>query len=394
MTIKELMMSNTKTLRYVRPAVALLAGVASCRESQATAATTVRHPREEFRRSPATTVTAGSLDLGDTVVRASGTRWLATSPTLRLGVRDGPVEQTFGKIQDVAVDSRHRLYLLDARANEIRVFNQHGTYEHTLRSPDSDSLRWRSPKAIAIGPRDRLYIADAPGRLHILDRARERYRHVVTVSVGIDVAGLCAMGDTLYAQGSRMDDSLVIHRFDRDGQALGSFGTVYRSSNRLINYQIARGVIACVAPSRAVVYAPSGLLGELRSFAPSGSLRWYTRLSGFRPVVYDEFPNGASVTIPPDGHTYIIGLKYVPPGHLLLQVATQTRDARANGRDYATVRSYVVDAASGNGQFLSDSLPPALGSDGRDMVLVDRDPFSVVTVRRLAPMQPIALSFP
>ncbi len=54
---------------------------------------------------------------------------------LHIGTIAGDVEYQFGQIGGIAVDSRDRIFVLDAQARDVRVFSSDGTYQQTIGRP-------------------------------------------------------------------------------------------------------------------------------------------------------------------------------------------------------------------------------------------------------------------
>ena len=77
----------------------------------------------------------------------------------------------------------------------------------------------------------------------------------------------------------------------------------------------------------------------------------------------------------------LASLSHVRGEYLLVQLATWTRERRVRTGVPVTLESYVVDARSGLGRFLGDSLP-TMWSLGVEMVHVTHDPFPMLTVNR------------
>ena len=80
---------------------------------------------------------------------------------LRIGTVDGDVEYQFGQIGLIAVDSRDRLFVIDAQARNIRVFSPDGTYEQTIGQPGAGPGELGAQVgALFMGPGDTLLVPD------------------------------------------------------------------------------------------------------------------------------------------------------------------------------------------------------------------------------------------
>ena len=81
---------------------------------------------------------------------------------LRLGTAEenGPVEQQFGFIVDLATDSRGRIFVLDALAAVVRVFGSDGAYLHDVGAPGEGPGELAEPVELSMAPGDTLWVAD------------------------------------------------------------------------------------------------------------------------------------------------------------------------------------------------------------------------------------------
>lgn len=82
-------------------------------------------------------------------------------PELRIGVVEGDPELQFGQIGLIAVDSRGRVFVLDAQARNVRVFSSDGTYEQTIGQPgEGPGELGTQLGGLYIGPGDTLLVPD------------------------------------------------------------------------------------------------------------------------------------------------------------------------------------------------------------------------------------------
>jgi hypothetical protein len=90
----------------------------------------------------------------------SGTQW-TLEEDLRIGALEGEPEYQFGQIGFLAVDSKNRIFVLDAQARHIRVFSADGRYEQTIGGPGAGPGEL-SQQAITLymGPGDTLLVPD------------------------------------------------------------------------------------------------------------------------------------------------------------------------------------------------------------------------------------------
>lgn len=72
----------------------------------------------------------------------------------------------FSSITGLALDAQGRIFIVDSKAAEVRVFSQEGRYEFTFGGAGDGGEELRDPCCVALAP---------DGRLWILDRGNQRY---------------------------------------------------------------------------------------------------------------------------------------------------------------------------------------------------------------------------
>ena len=103
--------------------------------------------------------------IGDTTVvhsRSEGV-WGARAtlvPEVSIGELDGPEEYLFGNVASIAVDDDRSVYVLDAQAQEVRVFDSAGTHVETLGGRGEGPGELSHGEAIAVHPDGRLLVRD------------------------------------------------------------------------------------------------------------------------------------------------------------------------------------------------------------------------------------------
>jgi hypothetical protein len=102
----------------------------------------------------------GQLDrYGDGQCRCHHRRTLEEE--LRIGTVEGDAEYQFGLIGLIAVDSRDRIFVIDAQARNVRVFSSDGTYEQTIGQPgEGPGELGAQAGALFVGPGDTLLVPD------------------------------------------------------------------------------------------------------------------------------------------------------------------------------------------------------------------------------------------
>lgn len=115
----------------------------------------------------------------------TGSRWKIVE-SVRIGLVEGDGPQQFGEIRSVAVDDLDRMWLVDALANDLRVFEGDGTFVRAIgRRGEGPSEFQRIGDAFG-GPGGRIWVEDlVRRRWEVFDTAGTRVEgHAVVSTVG------------------------------------------------------------------------------------------------------------------------------------------------------------------------------------------------------------------
>jgi hypothetical protein len=90
---------------------------------------------------------------------------------LRIGVIDGSGPDAFGAARSIAVDDEGRIYVLDAQAQDIRIFGPDGAHLRTVGRKGGGPGEFQRANGLALGPDGVVYVYDnANQRLTALHR--------------------------------------------------------------------------------------------------------------------------------------------------------------------------------------------------------------------------------
>lgn len=305
--------------------------------------------------------------------------WVATLEAVpvrwRFGTEDGRPETVFGQIGDVAVAADGSILVLDSRLGDVRLLSPAGTFLQTIGRAGNGPGEFARPSAIALDARGRLFVADFARRLHTFERdSRGRYAFVRTVSLPVAAEDMCFLGAELYIHGFDMLLTELIHRVDSSGRILQSFGAIYRSVNPWLNHAVSAGWLACHNETGTIVFAPKGIIPEIRSYRHDGTPLWRVRIGGFRPTIVEELPGGGiRFSGPPEGTHIVSALVPVPSG-----VMAQVRVVGATQPSSPGSDLVVIDARTGQASVLRWP-SRVLGAAGRGWyVAIETDSVPIV----------------
>lgn len=295
------------------------------------------------------------------------------------GELQAPASHVLGLVKDVVVDRRRRLLILDSLYNNVRVVASGRTVE-TFGGPGEGPGEFRVPLSISVGD-SIVYVGDITRRIHRFRETGNNYEYVDSWRSPVAPTSMCFMDQALWIHGVNAEEKRVVHQVNVNGETVNSFGAVYESPSPIIDYQILNGMIECDEATRTIVYAPAGLLNEVRGFSTTGVVRWITTLAGFRPISLIMRPDGSTrMTVPESGFHRVASLTSIGGGLLVVQVALVTRESRANQDPFDRLYSMILDTYDGNGSAFQADLPELVAYHAEFLVGRTDDPYPQVFI--------------
>jgi hypothetical protein len=309
----------------------------------------------------------------------------------RVGALDGASDLVFGRIEGAVSDRHGRLHVLDSYAASVIVMDERARLSHQYGKRGSGPGEISNPRGLTVGGEGEILVLDGNGHIHVFEIGLDSVRFSHRIRFAGDLFDACAMRGRLFVHGMRPGSSNAIHAYSLDGDALHSFGTVYGSSNPIIQYQLSKGRITCIGRLNVVLLAPA-VLPELRAYSATGDLLWWTEITGFRPLTIAEGSKGSSrIAFAEDGHNLTVALVGSPDDRLaILQVA------HVRGTRKATqIQTFVLDLDTRIGIFLGSSWPRFIYWTDQRIVAVADDPYPELLVYDWLPsFQPTLLHKP
>jgi hypothetical protein len=283
-----------------------------------------------------------------------------------LGTYDEPIEEVFGSIAGIGIDTLGRAYVLDSQYQEIRVFSPEGRYILTVGGPGQGPGEFQDPEAIEVLGDQRVLVADRGGILKIFAPSDSQgLVETESINLGYPPESLCAMGGFVYLRGWS-EDGGVIHKHRLDGSKVLSFGIPYRSPSRFVSRQLTKGTIACVPRTKTVIDL-SLLFPFVRGFSEDGDLMWTAEIPGFLQMeIIEEVVNPGITFKQSKDHELGVSVTPVKNGAVLVQTAREHRTPGESGISNLEVRSFFLDSSDGSGHLLPFDFPVVLAhGDGK-----------------------------
>ncbi len=314
---------------------------------------------------------------------------MAARTAMTLGSEEeGP--QLFGRIGDVAVDAESNVFVFDGLAMELRVFDSAGGYVGGVGGMGDGPLELRYNLFGVFELLDESRVLVANGALtKLFLEAEGQWQLDKTVEAPGFVGDACVIGDRAFFAGWLSDDNTLVQTASlATGAADTGIVPGYRHPDYLVRSKMAEGIrIACLPMARQTIVA-WGHLPMVASYRfGQESPIWTSRVGGRLPsrIVYGIASDQTGAERPAiedqtDPRDFLRALLPMSSGHLLVQYSRAARGQSA----VPSIRTYLVDAATGLGAFLGTDLPAisTVLSDG--YIAVFDDPYPRIEVRRLA----------
>lgn len=370
----------------VRYAVAVAAStLAAC--FRGPAADEVRHPTpQNAPPADAVQITQDSIPAGmDDEALAN---WLRVRheltnarTTLRIGAKDTDGPDAFGNIADIAASPSGDIFVLDEQAQKIAIFDSDGSFVQSVGGIGDGPAEFRYANGIELLTDGTLAVSSRGSQLKLFGWSEGTWQLDSILRVPAISRDACFTEDRrVFVAGYKRDNNTLVHRVaDSLDGGPRDFGNGYRDDQWLVQMRMGEGIVECIDEPRAVVFAFRGRPLVHAYHPDDGSIIWSA-------VLVDFVPEPVLEGVRPTGEVYVrydqidewdvMGAVHeIQPGYLLLQTA------RVYWSDESVaVRSYLVDARSGRGGFIGDTLPRIFATpDGH--VAVFEDPYPRLEVR-------------
>ena len=177
----------------------------------------------------------------------------------------------FGRISDIAVDSRDRMLILDGGFSCVKVYDPDSMIVHTIGRAGAGPGEFQQPMAIGVDAADRIYVA-GQGRVGIFDANGqwiEEFRHKFPGGV---ITDLRIVPKALYVSCYDPVDKQVVHRYDAMHRYVSSFSDAWSVVKPTPPGEIWAQGGAIDVDASGFVYYTQYTPYEIRKFSPEGDL--------------------------------------------------------------------------------------------------------------------------
>lgn len=232
---------------------------------------------------------------------------------LYLGGDDGENDVVFGRIADIAVDSRGRIIVLDGGFSRVTVYDPDSMSVRTFGRKGEGPGELVNPTAIGVDSGDRIYVASQGGRIAVFQPNGEwidEFRH--KLHGGGFIYDLRPFARDLYFACYDPVDFKVVHRYDANhGLYLSSFSDAWSMVKATPPGELWAQGGAIDVDANGFVYYTQYTPYEIRKFSPEGELLLTIhRENDFKPprivregdsVSYYNYSGSFAIVVLPDG---------------------------------------------------------------------------------------------
>lgn len=296
--------------------------------------------------------------------------------TTTFGVNYGDVNQAFGRIEDIAIDSTDRIYILDSQRQVIRVFNVKGEYLTKLGGRGRGPGELLTARSMAVYENDFLLVNNGY-QIVVYDITSEPIEYLKTITLEKFVHSICVIENELFLHSPNplnpidtsegKNYSNMIHSYTLPSfEFQFSFGQSYKGSIPFIAERMSVGNLSCNEVTSTVLFTFERMQVIHGYSANDGELLWKNRVDGLNLAVMTEINEGGRPTLRyqmPDNnlidHISSTQSLYTDSKYELFQVVRA--DVPETGNFLADrsskVYSFLVDSTTGDGIYLGTQIP-------------------------------------
>lgn len=372
---------NPLARRSLLPLLALLAFFACGPDLNLDAGEQLHPTDENAPPADAALITVGSEPVGlsaDALAewRAARDRLLGARTTQAIGTNRGEGPELFGMIGDVTFDRDGNVVVLDPVNYDVRVFRPDGS--HLL----SFGREGEGPMEFDTRPHSVTVLSD--GRLLVGMRAEMKtfapvaggYEYLDRIAVpSRDMCVSAAERVFVTVHHTRTSDR-VLHEVDLTGDTTLSFGHGYLHEQWLFRNQLSDGTIACLDDPPAVLFAFSEH-PILRLHRPGeDDPVWTAALDDYVQPLYAGAIDGSRIRMVSTSAESVDKPHTLGENHIVLQTGYRRLFS-------LRVRTYLVDAATGQGALISEDFPRIMRMFPGRFVAGWNDPYPRIEVREI-----------
>ena len=297
---------------------------------------------------------------------------------------DPEAPDVFAMEIDVATDASGQVFVLDLQNRIIKIFGSAGDYVGSVGRAGQGPGEFADPTALEVLPDGRLIVSDR-GQIEVFGSTEAGYSHQHSHPMDRTPRKACSTEGRVFVAAWNATRDGIMHEVPLSGdRRWESFGEGYISDSPLVQDQLSRGLVACLSNPLRLFFAYNQI-PVVKAYSPSdGSLIWEAQVEDYLQAPITEYDGGRSLGFSGDPQDHAVFLTPTSQRTILLQ--TMRMPERVAGAlpeaDHVQVRSYLIDAESGQGALISTSLPLIAETNARTYVAVWLLPYPRIEVRQ------------
>jgi len=178
----------------------------------------------------------------------------------------------FGRISDVAVDSRDRILILDGGFVRVTIYDPDSMVVRTIGRKGEGPGEFNQPTAIAVDAEDRIYVASQGGRIGIFAPDGKWIEEFRNQYLGGFVIDMETVPGGLYVACYDYVDKKVVHRYDANHRYVSSFSDSWSAVKPTPPGELWAQGARIDVDAKGFVYYTQFTPYEIRKFSPDGQL--------------------------------------------------------------------------------------------------------------------------
>jgi hypothetical protein len=284
------------------------------------------------------------------------------------------------RVDDLWVTPDGRPLVLDASSHTVRALHDDNTLTKIVSLPGKASASSRLTRLDG-DLQGRVLVAGG-GMISVHAPSADGYRFERTISSHAPIEDMCAVADGIYVRTSGR--ASILTRYSWSGEPRGAFGKGYDAEDLDIVQLMSKGRIACVGTPPTVVAAATWL-PIVHGYGPDGAVKWIARFEDYKPPRLTEVAHR--------GHSQLVHAQKdfadrlwrvvgIDPHYVIVQLR---RYSPSTDQGPHRILTYLLDAETGEGAYVGDTLPELYVSRGSLVYGTERTASHRVLVYTLEP---------
>lgn len=277
---------------------------------------------------------------------------------LTIGSADENKGEVFGLIEDIAVNSKGDILVLDQRLNNILVYNREGKYINRIGRNGRGPGEFGAVENLSLDSfNDDLYVLDRYLKIEKFRLINDKYEYNDTYHINGPSLFGCKLDSMLVYSGFIREYNGIAHLLSTQSKNyLNSIGQSYQDNSYMVRSDLSIAPIGCNERSFTIVigflYFP-----YLYAYDHTGEVKWISQLDNFDIQQIRETESGSVVHTLSKKKPYHTINNFTSISDTEYMVVQTAYYNDINFPHYSVVYTYLISSVNGQGIFVTDKLP-------------------------------------